>query len=88
MKKKSLIALKKARTHLDNIISMIEKWEYCMDIIQQNLAVVWLIKSANLSLLECHLNTCVKTAAKSKNEDELNKKLDEILKLLKTAQNK
>ncbi|MEI8253661.1 MAG: metal-sensing transcriptional repressor [bacterium] len=37
---KQLIALKKARTLLDKIITMTEKKEYCIDIIQQNLAVI------------------------------------------------
>lgn len=37
---KTLISLKKARTLLDKIISMLENDKYCIDIIQQNLAVI------------------------------------------------
>ena len=37
---KQIIALKKARTLLDKIIVMTEKKEYCINIIQQNLAVM------------------------------------------------
>jgi DNA-binding FrmR family transcriptional regulator len=44
--------MKKARTLLDKIITMQEKNEYCIDIVQQNLAVIGLLKSANLQLLE------------------------------------
>jgi DNA-binding FrmR family transcriptional regulator len=38
--KKSLIALKKAKTSLEKVIQMIEDDKYCIDIIQQNLAVI------------------------------------------------
>jgi DNA-binding FrmR family transcriptional regulator len=38
--KKALISLKKARTSIDKIISTIEDDKYCIDIIQQNLAVI------------------------------------------------
>jgi DNA-binding FrmR family transcriptional regulator len=38
--KQALISLKKARTSLNNIIDMIEDDKYCIDIIQQNLAVI------------------------------------------------
>lgn len=37
---KTLIGLKKARTLLDKIISMQEDGSYCIDIVQQNLAVI------------------------------------------------
>lgn len=49
---KVIIGLKKARTSLDKILSMLEEEKYCIDIIQQNLAVIGLLKSANLNLLE------------------------------------
>jgi DNA-binding FrmR family transcriptional regulator len=37
---KSLIALKKAKTSLEKVIKMLEDEKYCIDIIQQNLAVI------------------------------------------------
>jgi DNA-binding FrmR family transcriptional regulator len=39
-RKQALIGLKKARTSLENIINMIEDDKYCIDVIQQNLAVI------------------------------------------------
>jgi len=51
-KKKQLIAFKKARSLLDKIITMAEKDEYCIDIVQQNLAVIGLLKNINLQLLD------------------------------------
>lgn len=85
---KSLIALKKAKTSLEKIITMMEEKKYCIDIIQQNLAVIWLLKSANLNMLEWHMNCCVKKAIASKDETEIDTKMQEILKIVQIAQNK
>lgn len=86
--KKVLIWLKKARTSLEKVIEMIDSWKYCIDIIQQNLAVIGLLKSANINLLEWHIDCCVKKAALSKDEKEIDKKMQEILKVVKLAQDK
>ena len=85
---KVIIGLKKARTSLDKILNMLEEEKYCIDIIQQNLAVIWLLKSANLNLLEGHLNGCVKNALNAKNEDDVNAKMEELVKIINLAQNK
>ena len=87
-KDKTIIALKKAQSLLQKILKMLEEDKYCIDIIQQNLAVIGLIKSANLQLLEGHVNCCVKNAAKQKNTKKLDEMMDELLKIMKTAQNK
>lgn len=67
---------------------MLESGEYCIDIIQQNLAVIWLLKSANMNLLEGHLNCCVKNAVLSKDDAEVNDKMKELVKIINLAQNK
>ncbi len=85
---KVLIWLKKARTSLDKIIKMLEEEKYCIDIIQQNLAVIWLLKSANMNLLEWHLNWCVKNAINAKNEQEVDMKIQEIIKIMNFVQKK
>lgn len=87
-RKHALIGLKKARTSLDNIINMIEDDKYCIDVIQQNLAVIWLIKSSNLRLLEKHLWSCFLTAAKSNDTEKMDEMILELLTIVKTAQNK
>ena len=85
---KTLIALKKAQTSINKIINMLENDKYCIDVIQQNLAVIGLIKSANLSLLEGHVNNCVKNACMEGKKKRVNEMMDELLKVVKTAQNK
>ena len=86
--KQALIGLKKAKTSLENTIKMIEEEKYCIDVIQQNLAVIGLLKSSNLKLLENHLWTCFLTAAKNNDEKKIWDMINEVLKIVKTAQNK
>jgi len=85
---KTLIAVKKAKSSLEKIIKMLDEGKYCIDVIQQNLAVIGLIKSANLSLLEGHVNHCIKNACLGGKKKDVEEKMDELLKVVKTAQNK
>jgi DNA-binding FrmR family transcriptional regulator len=82
---KSLINFKKARSLLDKIVQMVENKEYCIDIMQQNLAVIGLLKSAHQMQMENHLNTCFKNAMVAKNEKLKQKMIDEILKVTNLA---
>lgn len=87
-KKQTLIGLKKARTSLEKIITMVDEEKYCIDIIQQNLSVIGLLKSVNIKLLESHLSSCFVSAVKSNDEDRLEKMIAEISMIVRTAQNK
>lgn len=82
-KQKSLVNFKKAQSHIGKIVKMIEEDEYCMDIMQQNLAVIGLLRSAHQMLMENHLNTCFKKAMGSKNEKKKQEMAEEILKATK-----
>lgn len=83
--KEIIIALKKANTHLSNVIKMVEEKEYCIDILQQNLAVIGLLKSANNKLMERHLNSCFANAMKGTNEKRKQEMIEEILKINKLS---
>ena len=82
-KEKALINFKKAHSLIAKIIDMTENNVYCMDIMQQNLAAIGLLRSAHEMLMENHLNSCFKTAMASKNESKKNKMTEEILKVTK-----
>ncbi len=82
-KDKTLINLKKTQSLLAKIIKMVEDNEYCIDIMQQNLAAVGLLKSAHQMLMEGHLNTCFKKAMGTKNEKRKQEMIKEILKVTK-----
>ncbi|TSA44949.1 metal-sensitive transcriptional regulator [bacterium] len=79
--KEIITALKKAHSHLARVIKMVEKKEYCIDILQQNLAVIGLLKSANNKLLERHLNSCFVSAMRGTNEKRKQEMIDEILNI-------
>jgi len=82
-KQETLINFKKAHSLTAKIIKMVEVNEYCIDIMQQNLAVIGLLKSAHQMLMEGHLNTCFKKAMEAKNEKRKQEMIQEILKVTK-----
>jgi len=82
-KQKTLINFKKTRTLLAKMIKMIEEDKYCIDIMQQNLAAIGLLKSAHQLLMENHLNTCFKSAMQSKNKNKQQRMTKEILQVTK-----
>ena len=82
-KKKILINLKKSHSLIAKIIEMVEKDEYCINVMQQNLAVIGLLKSAHQTLMEGHLKTCFKRAMGTKNEKKKQEMTKEILRVTK-----
>jgi len=82
-KKKTLINFKKTHSLTAKIIKMVEANEYCIDIMQQNLAAIGLLKSAHQMLMESHLNSCFKKAMETKNEKRKKEMIKEILEVSK-----
>lgn len=82
-KQKSVLNFKKAQSHIGKIVQMIEADNYCIDIMQQNLAVIGLLRSAHQMLLENHLKTCFQKAMGTKNEKRKKEMIREILKVTK-----
>ena len=80
---KVIINFKKAQTHIKKIQQMLESHEYCVDIMQQNLAVIGLLKSAHQMLMEDHLHSCFSNAMKTTNEKRQQEMVEEILKVSK-----
>ncbi|MBS3145225.1 metal-sensitive transcriptional regulator [Candidatus Woesearchaeota archaeon] len=65
-KQKALTNFKKVQSLMGKMIKMTENDEYCIDIMQQNLAAIGILKSAHQILMENHLNHCFTTAMTSK----------------------
>lgn len=84
-KQKINISLKKAQSLISKIIAMHDDGEYCIDVMQQNLAAIGLLKSAHQMLLESHLNSCFRKAMATDNERRKQQMIDEILKVGKLA---
>lgn len=82
-KQKALINLRKTKGLLEKIIEMVESDTYCIDIMQQNLAAIGLLKSANQSLMEGHLHHCFSNAMNSNHDQQKGKMIEEILTVSK-----
>ena len=80
-KQNLLHRLRIAHGHLEKVIKMVEKGEYCLDIIQQSQAVQSALSKADEAILENHLKTCVRQSMVSnKNIDEKVKEVIEVFK--------
>lgn len=79
------IAIKKASGLLDKIQRMLADDAYCIDIMQQNLAVIGLLKSAHQSLLEGHLNSCVSGAIATGSPAKKRQLIEEVIRVSKIA---
>lgn len=80
-KQNILHRLKIAHGHLEKVISMVEKDEYCLDIIQQTQAVTSSIEKVTELILENHLKTCVRESiVTGKGIDE---KVAEVIEVFK-----
>ena len=81
-KKKSRNQFKKAVGMLNKVVKMVDEDSYCMDVLQQSLAVNGVIKSANRTILEHHLNSCFKKGMKKKNATTKQPLIDEVLRIV------
>ena len=68
-----------AKGQLDGILRMVDEDAYCLDISNQLLATIALLKKVNCDVIQAHLEHCVKNAE----GDEKEAKIQEIAALLK-----
>lgn len=61
-KEKITRLLKTAKGQLDGLLNMVEEDAYCMDVSNQILACVGILKRVNSEILKCHIQGCVKNA--------------------------
>ena len=71
--------LKTARGQLDGIVKMVEDDRYCIDISNQLMATIAILRNVNREVLHSHLGTCVEEAFE---KGESNKKIQEIMQVL------
>jgi len=75
--------LKKIEGQVKGLGRMVEKGEYCVDILQQISAVSGALKAAGLIILENHINTCVRQAMVSRDGQEVKDKVAELMEIYK-----
>ena len=78
---KALKLLKTARGQIDGLIRMVEDDRYCVDISNQILATIAILKKVNTDVLSDHLHHCVRDSfdADAAEKDE---KIEEILAII------
>jgi len=79
--------LQKAGGQLRTVIDMADADRYCMDIIQQNNAVIGILQQANNLILESHLRTCGAALA-SKSKEARDRFIKEILRVFSVSRHK
>lgn len=84
-KKDAIKYLNIARGQIEGIVKMIEDERYCIDVSNQIISSISLLKKANALIIKQHLHHCIKDACC---EDNLDIKLDEISNLLDKLMNK
>ncbi|MBN2363946.1 metal-sensing transcriptional repressor [candidate division WOR-3 bacterium] len=78
-----LLNLKKARSHVEKIIEMVENDKECISVMQQNLAVIGLLRSSHEMMLRRHLKKCFGRAFDSGSTKTKNKMIEEVLAVSK-----
>ncbi|MCH4235792.1 MAG: metal-sensing transcriptional repressor [Bacilli bacterium] len=77
-RKKVVRYLNVAKGQLDGVSRMVDNDAYCIDISNQVLAAISVLKKANNEIILAHLGHCVRNSE----GDDLEDKLDEIKRLL------
>jgi CsoR family transcriptional regulator, copper-sensing transcriptional repressor len=82
---KILARLRSAEGHLSSVVAMVERDEYCIDVLRQTSAVRAAIAKVENLLLERHLHHCVSAAVRSDDEGDRERVIGELLDLFETA---
>ena len=80
VKKETLRRLNIIKGHLGKVVKMVEEDKYCIDILQQSLAVQNALKKVDGLILDQHLHQCVSDAIK-KGSSKKEKSIQELLKV-------
>ena len=91
-KDRLLTGLKKAKTSLNKIVKLVEETDdsqnKCFDVIQQNLAVIGLLKAANTTMLENYLDFYISNSKICDKKEKMEEVKKEILRIVQVAQKK
>jgi DNA-binding FrmR family transcriptional regulator len=77
--------LKSIEGHVRGVQRMVDEDAYCIEIMNQNLAVQRALEKVNTLILERHLQTCVTTAIQGDDPSERERVIEEIMSVFETA---
>ncbi len=78
VKQDALKRLRSARGHLNHVISAVDSEKYCIEILQQSLAVQAALKAVDHIILKGHLEEHVSHAMHGKDQDKAIKEVIDI----------
>jgi len=74
--------LSKIEGQIKGVRRMIEDRRYCIDIVSQMKAVEAALKQVQLGVIEKHIHHCVAEAMRSKEPEQLEAKVEELVKVM------
>lgn len=77
--------LRSVEGHVRGVGRMVEEDVYCMDVLNQVLAVQRALKKVSGLLLDRHLHHCVTRAIRGEDDDERERVIEEILEAFHTS---
>jgi DNA-binding FrmR family transcriptional regulator len=77
--------LKSIEGHVRGIQRMVDDDVYCIDVINQSLAVRRALERVNSLIMERHLQTCVTTAIRGDDPSDRERVIDEILSIFEAT---
>ncbi|MBU2646507.1 metal-sensitive transcriptional regulator [bacterium] len=80
--KEQLPGLNRIEGQVKGIKGMIESHRYCVDIMTQLKAVKAALHKVEQEVLKKHMQHCLRNAAATGSDTEINTKIDELMKLL------
>lgn len=81
VKQEVLFRLKSVLGHVEGVIRMLEREEYCIDVIKQVAAIEVALKKVGAILLQNHLDSCVAVAIKEKSPAVRSRVVRELLEI-------
>jgi len=79
----NIVALKRVEGQVKGIQRMIEEGKYCVDILNQIHAAMAALSRVEDKILETHFENCVRGAVHGSSESEKDKKMKEVLGLIR-----
>lgn len=77
-----LVRLNRAAGQIKGVSAMIQERRYCVDILTQLKAAQSAIRHVEAEIMERHIRSCIQDAFTSKNPREMEKKIQELVKLM------
>lgn len=79
---RTLIRLNRVSGQIKGISAMVEDRRYCVDILTQLKAAQAALRSIEAEILESHIRSCIQDAFAAKNPKSMDKKIQELIKLM------